>query len=422
MPRRALPRLLSKRIMEGRRRAVGTVANRLWGDHNHRAMSTADGASDAQRVRAAFARLAGHLPDGLWSSPGRVNLIGEHTDYNDGLVLPVAIDRSAVVAAGLRGDGMVRCASLQVGGVVETSVDGIAPGGVHGWAGPVLGALWGMHGAGLLVSGIDLVVDSAIPIGAGLASSAALAVAAVLAATDLTGQRMSLIDIARCCQAGEQAIAGAPTGLMDQVAVLTGRAGHAVFLDCRSMGHELVPFALESCDARLLVIDTTVAHDNSASGYRERREQCAQAAQALGVASLRDATLDAVMAMSSGALQRRARHVVTENARVLRVVELLRAGRVREIGALLDQSQASLRDDYEVSCAQLDCAAEAARQAGAWGARMTGAGFGGSAIALVPTARCDAVAAAVGDAFAERGYRAPRVESATTADGAARCG
>jgi galactokinase len=384
-------------------------------------MSAADGANHAQRAITLFTQLAGRRPDGLWSSPGRVNLIGEHTDYNDGLVLPAAIDRTAVVAAGLRGDGVVRCASLQVAGVVEAELRGIAPGSDHGWAAPVLGALWGMQEAGPVVPGIDLVLDSTIPIGAGLASSAALAVATVLAAADLTGQAMSLIDIARCCQAGEEAIAGAPTGLMDQVAVLAGRAGCAVFLDCRSMEHELVPFAPESRDATLLVIDTTVAHDNSASGYRERRDQCASAARALGVASLRDATLDAVMAMPSGTLRRRAHHVVTENARVIRVVELLRAGRMRDIGTLLDESHASLRDDYEVSCAELDCAVEAARQAGAWGARMTGAGFGGSAIALVPSARRGAVAAALASAFAERGHRAPHVESATTADGAARC-
>jgi galactokinase len=383
-------------------------------------MRTAHRTNDAQRAIAAFTQLAGRPPDGLWSSPGRVNLIGEHTDYNDGLVLPAAIDRTAVVAAGLRGDGVVRCASVQVGGVVKAELGAIAPGSDCGWAAPMLGALWGMRRVGLVVPGIDLVVASAIPIGAGLASSAALAVATVLAAADLTGQAMSLTDMARCCQAGEEAIAGAPTGLMDQVAVLAGRAGHAVFLDCRSLEHELVPFAPERCDATLLVIDTTVAHDNSASGYRERREQCAQAAHMLGVASLRDATLDAVMAMPGGTLQRRARHVLTENARVIRVVEMLRAGRVRDIGALFDESHASLRDDYEVSCAELDCAVEAARHAGAWGARLTGAGFGGSAIALVPTARRDAVAAALASAFAERGLRAPHVESATTADGAGR--
>jgi galactokinase len=385
-------------------------------------MSTADRPSGATAAAEAFARLTGHSPEGFWTSPGRVNLVGEHTDYNAGLVLPATMNRSAVVAAGLRADGIVRCASLQVRGVVEVRLEDVHPGGDLGWAAPVLGALWAMRRAGMVVPGIDLVVDSAIPIGAGLASSAALEVATVLAASGLTGVPLAATDVARCCQAGERAIAGAPTGIMDPLAALAGRRGHAVFLDCRSLKHDLVPFEPERFDGTLLVIDTTVAHDNRSSGYRERREQCAQAAVALGIPSLRDAALDDVTTGLSGELQRRARHVLTENDRVLRVTELLRAGRLPEIGPLLDLSHASLRDDYEVSCAELDCAVEAARGAGAWGARMTGAGFGGSAIALLPTARRDAVADSVRMAFAERGHRAPHVFAVTTADGAGRCG
>jgi galactokinase len=382
-------------------------------------MRSADSPHRLRSVAEAFAHLVGHPPQCLSSSPGRVNLVGEHTDYNDGLVLPATIDRSAMVAAGLREDPMVRCASLQVPGVVEVKLDDIALDAV-GWAGPLLGALWGMRRAGVVVPGIDLVVDSDIPIGAGLASSAALEVATVLAATGLTGRQMSVTSVARCCQAGEEAIAGAPTGLMDQVAVLAGRAGHALFLDCRNLEHQLVPFTPEARGATLVVIDTTVAHDNSAPGYRERREQCAEAAAALGVPSLREATLDGVASRLGGVLQRRARHVVTENARVLRVVELLRAGHLEGIGDVLNESHESLRDDYEASCAELDSAVEAALHAGAWGARMTGAGFGGSAIALVPTCLCAPLADAVAAEFARRGHHAPRIFAVATADGARR--
>ncbi len=369
---------------------------------------------------AAFRELADARPDGVWTAPGRVNLIGEHTDYSGGMVLPVAIDRSAVVAARLRDDDVVRVASLQMPGDVRVSLTGIQPGRIAGWTSYVLGTLWALQHAGLNLRGIDLLVDSDIPLGAGLASSAGLEVATALAFTELTAQQMSTLDVAMCCQAGENAIASAPTGVMDQVTVLLGRAGHALLLDCRTLDSELVPWRPDDASLALLVIDTAVRHDNSGPGYRSRRDECARAAAALGVETLRDATAESVARTLSGVLQQRARHVVTENDRVVEVAELLRAGRIAGIGPLLDAGHASLRDDYEVSCAELDVAVDAARGAGAIGARMTGGGFGGCAIALVPIDSVDAVSTAVESAFAQRRYRRPRVLPVVTADGAHR--
>jgi galactokinase len=351
-----------------------------------------------------------------------VNLIGDHTDYNDGLALPVSIHRSAVVAAGMRSDGVARCLSLQVRREVSVDLDGIAPGMPPVWASPLLGVIWALQRRGVAVPGVDVVVDSDIPIGGGLASSAALAVATALAVTELTGQRLAVDIVARCCQEGEALIAGAPTGLMDQLAVLEGRAGHAVFLDCRTLERNLVAFRPEDVSASVLVIDTAVPHSNAGAGYSTRRAESAQAAAKLGIASLRDATAAAVEERLHGVHRRRARHVVTENGRVSRAVDLLRRSRLREFGALLDESHESLRDDYEVSCDELDIAVEAARAAGAWGARMTGAGFGGCALALVPSGAHEAVTEAVEVAFARRRHRAPAVFEVSSADGARRCG
>ncbi len=370
----------------------------------------------------AFMRLTGHPPDGVWAAPGRVNLIGEHTDYNDGLVLPLAIDRAARVAVGRRGDRMVRCASQQTADEITVSVADIVPGGVAGWAAYPLGVLWAMHRAGLPVPGVDVVIDSDIPMGAGLGSSAAVEVGLALAVAELAGVVVSHDELARFCQAGEQAVAGAPTGLMDQLAVLDSAARHALFLDCRSLARELVPLATLGTSATLLVVDTTVVHGTSRPGYRARREECTEAARELGVTSLRDATLDGVHSQLSGVLQRRARHVVTENDRVARTAALLRADRLPQIGPLLAASHASLRDDFEVSCPELDLAVEAGLAAGAWGARMTGAGFGGCAIALAPSQRAEAVAEAVSGAFMRQGYATPKIFPVVTADGARRTG
>jgi galactokinase len=385
-------------------------------------------------VTSAFADRAGRRPEGVWRAPGRVNLIGEHTDYNDGFVLPVAIDRSVVVAAARRDDEVLRSWSTgHRAGPFSRPLGELGPGSSTGWAAYVEGVAWALRQDGVAVPGADLVVHADLPAGAGLSSSAALEGAVALALVDLAGAGAAArpgpppdrVALALAGQRAETEVVGMPCGLMDQMAVLFGRAGHALFFDTRSRETELVPFEPSARGLALLVIDTRVKHTLAESPYAERRRACERAAAALGVPALRDVTIDDLeAAMAAGALDdatfRRARHVVTENARVLDVVALLRRGEVTAIGPALAASHRSLRDDYEVSCPELDLAVEAAVASGAVAARMTGAGFGGSALALVPVERVEVVAAAVADAFAGHGFGSPSVFEVAIADGAAR--
>ena len=404
----------------------------------------------AQCVRAPGPRLTGMTsvatlhrevfgspPVGVWSAPGRVNLIGEHTDYNDGLVLPIALPHRTSAACAPRGDRLLRVHSAQAEATVEVDLDTVGPGTPAGWAAYVAGVLWALADEGHAVRGMDVTIDSEVPVGAGLSSSAALECSVGAAASDLFDLGLLFDDTSRArlaaaCVRAENEVAGAMTGGMDQSAALLCRAEHALLLDCRSGATRHVPFELGSVasDAGagaasgtgngaapdrghvLLVTDTRAAHALNDGQYAERRSASEQAASELGLPSLRDvdpATLDASLARLSGdVLRRRARHVVTEIARVGEAVTALEAGDLTEVGRLFDASHASLRDDYEVSCAELDVSVEAARSAGALGARMTGGGFGGSSIALVPADAVDAAEAAVLAAFAERGWPSPR--------------
>jgi len=385
-------------------------------------------------VTAGFIERAGRAPDGVWRAPGRVNLIGEHTDYNDGFVLPVAIDRSVVVAAARRDDEGLRCWSTRDGRGDEVAPvrrpGEIGPGRSTGWAAYAEGVAWTLRAQGVAVAGADILVHGDLPVGAGLSSSAALEAAVGLALTDLAesavdGPALDRADLARVGQRAENEVVGMPCGIMDQMAVLLGRAGHAVFLDTRTLESELVPFDPAALGLTLLVIDTRVKHALVGSPYAERRRACERAAAALGVPALRDATLaDLEAARADGRLDevtfRRARHVVTENDRVLEAVAALRAGNLEPVGKALAGSHRSLRDDYEVSCAELDVAVEAAVAAGAAAARMTGGGFGGSALALVPLAAAEAAARGVSEAFAAAGFAAPSIFAVVVSDGAER--
>jgi galactokinase len=380
----------------------------------------------AERVAAAFAGRFGRDPDGVWAAPGRANLIGEHTDYNDGFVLPLAIDRRVLVAAAGRGDGRLRLVSLEQG-ERELALAEVGPGRVDGWAAYPAGALWSLAREGVDVGGLDLLLASDVPVGSGLSSSAAVECATLLAARDLYGGPADPARLAVVAQRAENEVVGVPCGIMDQMASMACTAGHVLLLDTRSLAAEQVPFDPGAAGLALLVLDTRASHALADGAYAQRRRACEEAAAALGLAALRDATeADLAAASAAGRLGgerlRRARHVVTENARVLATVELLRAGRGRleAVGPLLTASHASLRDDYEVSSPELDTAVEAALAAGALGARMTGAGFGGCALALVPAATADAAADAVAAAFAARGFRAPAVFAAEPADGARR--
>jgi len=387
-------------------------------------------------VTSAFAERAGRQPEGVWRAPGRVNLIGEHTDYNDGFVLPVAIDRSLVVAAARRDDDGFRCWSTRDAAGAKAPVrrpELMGPGRSTGWAAYAEGVAWILRDQGVAVPGADLVVHGDLPAGAGLSSSAALEGAVALALTDLAGpaalrgqsDRGRRVTLARVGQRAENEVVGMPCGIMDQMAAMLGRAGHALFLDTRTQATELIPFDPAGLGLTLLVLDTRVKHTLAGSPYAERRRACERAAELLDVPALRDVTLaDVEAAAGDGRLDevtfRRARHVVTENARVLEVVAGLRAGDLDPVGPALAGSHRSLRDDYEVSCPELDLAVESAVAAGAVAARMTGGGFGGSALALVPVAAAEVVGRAVTKAFTAAGFGPPAVFAVSIADGAER--
>ncbi|MER7499744.1 galactokinase [Nonomuraea pusilla] len=367
------------------------------------------------RVVEAFRGAFGADPETVWHAPGRVNLIGEHTDYNDGFVLPFAVPWGVTAAVSRRDDTTIRLLSLQAPGdpLTLTSHDQAT-----GWSRYVVGVL---DLLGDKVRGADIAVDGDIPQGAGLSSSAALEVSVASALNDLYDLGMTPMEVALLGQKAENDFVGMPCGIMDQAASALCEEGKALFLDCRSLGSRTIPLDLASHGLRILIIDTHVHHEHAGGEYAKRRAECESAARKLGVPALRDVTdLAGALDLLQGVERRRTMHVVTENHRVEALVGLLRAGAVTEIGALLNASHLSLRDQYEVSSPELDVAVEAAVRGGARGARMTGGGFGGSAIALVAEERLRSVQDSVTSAYAERGFQPPRFLPATPARGAHR--
>jgi len=368
-------------------------------------------------------------PEGVWSAPGRVNLIGEHTDYNGGLCLPIGLPQRTFAAVRRRDDGMLRMVSAQGGDVVEVALDDVGPGRPEGWAAYVAGVPWALRRAGHEVSGLDVAVDGRVPLGAGLSSSAALECAVAAAASDLFGLGL-LADaagrtaLAAACVEAENTVAQAPTGGMDQSAAMLAEPGHALLLDCRDHHTEQVPFDLAEAGLALLVVDTRAEHALVDGQYAERRDSCEQAARELGVPTLREVAVgdldDALGRLSSDLLRRRTRHVVTEIDRVVQAREALRHDDFERLGALFLLSHASMRDDIEISVDELDTVVETAVAAGALGARMTGGGFGGSAIALVRADAVDATTERVEAAFADKGFRAPQAFAVTASGAAAR--
>lgn len=378
------------------------------------------------RSRACTATLAdvlGRTPDGVWFAPGRVNLIGEHTDYNDGFVLPMALPHGTAAAVARRDDSRLRMASTSEPGVVEIDLADLAPHQSTGWSAYVAGSVWALREHGVDVGGLDIAVDGDVPLGAGLSSSASLECAVTLAVDDLTGAGLDRTTLAGLARHAENDYVGMPCGVMDQMASMHGLAGHLVFLDTRSLDVEHVPFDLAGAGLALLVIDTRAPHRLVDGAYAQRRATCEQASACLHLAALRDVTdlPAALTALADEQQRRRVRHVVTENQRVLDVVELLSTGAdPRRVGPLLTASHVSLRDDYEVSVPELDVAVEAALATGAHGARMTGGGFGGSVIALVEAAAATSVQQSVCDTFARHGFAAPAPFVAQPHDGARR--
>ncbi|MEZ3158986.1 galactokinase [Microbacterium sp. BWT-B31] len=411
----------------------------------------------ATEARSLFARLTGGSPDGVWSAPGRANLIGEHTDYNDGFVLPFAIDRRTYAAAGIRADARIRVASTFDDAVVEVGLDELDAlfpderGAVPEWARYPLGVAWALRGAasracpgftlnealqgdesghgtdkpgqGWMTTGVDLAIASDVPVGAGLSSSAAIEGAVASALDELWDLGLDRVALAQAGRRAENEAVGTPTGIMDQLAAMLGRADAAVFLDCRSLDAEPVDLGFAGARLALLVIDTRVAHAHSTGGYRDRRDACERGARLLGVPALRDvsvADLPRAAELMDDVTFRRVRHVVTENQRVLDTVAALHREGPRAIGGLMLASHASMRDDFEISVPELDTAVEASVAAGALGARMTGGGFGGAAIALVDHDEVEKVTDAVTAAFAAARFVAPHCFVVTPSEGARR--
>ncbi|MFF7545070.1 galactokinase [Streptomyces canus] len=380
----------------------------------------------AQQVRDGFVELYGTEPEGVWSAPGRVNLIGEHTDYNDGFVMPFALPHTAVAAVYRRTDGVLRLHSSDVeGGVVELRLDDLAPESDRNWTAYPAGVVWALREAGHPVTGADVHLASMVPAGAGLSSSAALEVVVALALNDLYDLGLQRWQLARLCQRAENVYVGAPTGIMDQTASACCEAGHALFLDTRDLSQKQIPFDLAAEGMVLLVVDTRVKHSHSEGEYGKRRAGCERGAALLGVDALRDipyGELDAALDRLGDDEEavRLVRHVVTEDERVEKTVALLESGETRAIGPVLVAGHASLRDDFRISCPELDLVVDTALASGALGARMTGGGFGGSAIVLAEAADVETITKAVQEAFAGAEFTAPRVFEAVPSAGARR--
>jgi galactokinase len=387
-------------------------------------------------IAGLFLARFGGVPDGVWLAPGRANLMGEHTDYNDGFVLPFALSQATVAAAAARPGRTLRLCSRQEPDVVEISLDGLAPGRVSGWGAYPAGVAWALAEAGHQVPGACIAIDSDVPAGAGLSSSAALECATALALTELAltewagtesaGVPVPRGDLAAIARRAENDFVGVPSGIMDQSASLLAQAGHALLLDCRSLERSQVPFDPAAAGSKLLLINTRARHELTDGGYGRRRAECEEAARQLGIPSLRDLTDSGETArLTDPVLRRRARHVVTDNQRVLEVVALLRADPGRGdtyagIGRLLTQAHHSLRDDFEISWPEADAAVEAVLAAGALGARMMGGGFGGCVLVLVPEAASGPVRDAVTAAYVRQGWTAPEFLDAAPSDRARR--
>ena len=369
-------------------------------------------------IEEKFLETFGEEPDLVAAAPGRVNLIGEHIDYSEGFVLPFAIKDRTLVAARKRDDSIVRVASAQRRNkIISVDINEVKPGLKGEWERYALGVLWSMG----VKSGIDLLIDGHVPLGAGLSSSAALECSVATAMNHLFDMGFSLEELARLTQKAENQYVGVPCGIMDQSVSLMATNGFALLLDCRDLSTRNIPFDVASHGLELLIIDTQAHHALTDGGYAERRASCESVAAKLGVKSMRELTkeqLDSSRDKLSESEYIRARHAVTEMKRVLDCVEALASEDFTQVGQLLNQSHNSLRDDYTVSCPELDTAVEASLAAGALGARMVGGGFGGSAIALIQASKTSQTISAVEKAFADKKFKAPRFFTSLPSQGA----
>lgn len=369
-------------------------------------------------IEEKFLETFGEEPDLVAAAPGRVNLIGEHIDYSDGFVLPFAIKDRTFVAVRKRDDSKVRIASAQRRSkVVTVDINQVKPGLKGEWERYALGVLWSMG----VNQGVDLLIDGHVPLGAGLSSSAALECSVATAMNHLFDMGYNLEELARLTQKAENKYVGVPCGIMDQSVSLMATQGSALLLDCRDLSTKNIPFDVASSGLELLIVDTQAHHALTDGGYAERRASCESAVAKLGITSLRELTMERLEASSLLLTDTefvRARHAVTEMKRVLDCVDALGNSDFEKVGRLLNQSHASLRDDYTVSCPELDTAVDAAISAGALGSRMVGGGFGGSAIALIQAAKTRETIKAIERAFSSKGFKAPRFFNSLPSQGA----
>ena len=371
-----------------------------------------------QEISRRFADLFEHEPEVVAAAPGRVNLIGEHIDYSDGFVLPFAISDKTVVGLARRTDRKFRIASVQKStDIFEISIDDVAPHKGENWARYALGVLWVLG----VNTGVDLLIDGRVPLGAGLSSSAALECSIATAVNDLFDLNLSLAELARATQKAENDYVGVPCGIMDQSVSLMAKAGSALLLDCRDLTSENIPFLIAPQGLELLIIDTQAHHKLVDGGYAERRASCEKAVAQLGITSLRDISVADYAARQSEldpVTYIRGFHAVTEMKRVLDAVDALKKNNFIRLGELLNQSHRSLRDDYTVSCPELNLAVDTSIAQGALGARMVGGGFGGSAIALMKTDQVKRCEAAISRAFSRASYKSPRFFTSLPSEGA----
>jgi galactokinase len=377
-----------------------------------------------QQVQDAFAEHFSGPPLRLFQAPGRVNLIGEHTDYNDGFVLPMAIDRQVMLAARVRADAQVRLWSVSFGQRSEFTLDAIVPEPRAPWSNYVRGVAQVLQQEGYRLRGMDAAIAGNVPIGSGLSSSAAIEVATAAAWRDLCGLDIAPVTMALLCQRAENEFVRMKCGIMDQFIAALGASGHALLIDCRSLGYERVPLPP---GMSVVVCDTMKRRGLVDSEYNQRRRECEQGVELLRrvlpqVRALRDVTSEDLARyadMLPAIVLKRCHHIVSENERTLEAVVALRAGDVRQFGRLMDLSHASLRDDYEVSCAELDTMVEVARGIpGCLGARMTGAGFGGCTVNWVRTETAAAFAGQVADGYRQRTGVSPEVYMCAASAGA----
>jgi galactokinase len=370
------------------------------------------------QIEKKFLETFGEEPDLVAAAPGRVNLIGEHIDYSDGFVLPFAIKDRTLVAARKRGDSTVRIASAQRRNkIVTVDIAKVKPGLKGEWERYALGVLWALG----VKEGVDVLIDGHVPLGAGLSSSAALECSVATAMNHLFDLGFNLEELARLTQKAENQYVGVPCGIMDQSVSLMATQGSALLLDCRDLSTKNIPFDVASSGLELLIIDTQAHHALTDGGYAQRRASCESVVAKLGIKSLRELTMEHLENSRDLLTETefvRARHAVTEMKRVLDCVQALSDSNFARVGELINQSHVSLRDDYTVSCPELDTAVDAALAAGALGARMVGGGFGGSAIALIQASKTTETIKTIEKAFSNKSFKPPRFFTSLPSQGA----